>query len=355
MKKSIFKRIAASAAAMALALAGVVALGGKTVKAQDLAASPAGENITENVLASMLEGEKSLNAWDSQWVQCYEGDLASWIEESNTYFKVTLKNVGKYTGDDGSETALENVFADWGDVSGWLKYLIVNEVNCFPAQGATSDTAYVYVPMSDFELNEYNGIGFNIQAGHIAMTVSAVEIVEEVENQSEDSYYVAGDSGLCGKNWDPAGSLMEKKADGTYSVTYTGIAAGKYEFKVVLNGDWGTEYNLEGNASLGGGNASVEVTEDNSTVVVSFDGEKAYVAVNPVDEPVESDPEESDPAETDPAESDPAETDPAEKDPATDVPSGDSASSILLAVLVLAGVAGAAAITVSRKAKAYEK
>ena len=96
-----------------------------------------------------------------------------------------------------------------------------------------------------------------------------------------DTYNVAGAAGLCGAEWDPSQNQMTDNGDGTYSLTFNGIAAGTYEFKAVLNGAWGTEYNLEGDASSGGGNASVTVDADNSTVVVSFDGEKALVAVNP--------------------------------------------------------------------------
>lgn len=96
-----------------------------------------------------------------------------------------------------------------------------------------------------------------------------------------DTYNVAGQSDLCGSDWDPAGNQMTDNGDGTWSYTFTGVAKGTYEFKVVLNGEWGTEYNLEGNAAFGAPNASVTVDEDDSTVVVSFDGEKALVAVNP--------------------------------------------------------------------------
>lgn len=95
-----------------------------------------------------------------------------------------------------------------------------------------------------------------------------------------DTYNVAGAAGLCGVDWDPAQNQMKDNGDGTYSCTFTGIKKGTYEFKVVLNGTWGTEYNLEGNAAFGASNASVTVDKDDSTVVVSFDGEKASVAVN---------------------------------------------------------------------------
>lgn len=96
-----------------------------------------------------------------------------------------------------------------------------------------------------------------------------------------DTYNVAGAEGLCGVDWKPDQNQMKANGDGTYSCTFTGIKKGTYEFKVVTNGDWGKDYNLEGDASLGGSNAKVTVDNDNSTVVVSFDGTKASVKVNP--------------------------------------------------------------------------
>lgn len=97
-----------------------------------------------------------------------------------------------------------------------------------------------------------------------------------------DTYNVAGAPELCGDNWDPAKNQMTANGDGTYSCTFTGIKEGTYEFKVATNGAWNNgEYNLEGDASSGGSNAKVTVDKDNSTVVISFDGTKASVVVNP--------------------------------------------------------------------------
>ena len=95
-----------------------------------------------------------------------------------------------------------------------------------------------------------------------------------------DTYNVAGAEGLCGANWDPAENQMTQGADGVWTKEFTNIAAGTYEFKIATNGAWDNgEYNLEGDASSGGSNASVTVDKDGSTVVVSFDGEKASVEV----------------------------------------------------------------------------
>ena len=100
--------------------------------------------------------------------------------------------------------------------------------------------------------------------------------------KADDFYVVAGSDTLLGSNWNPADMnnlLVRDPITGIYSKTYTNVAAGTYEFKVVLNGAWGTEYNLEGNASSGGGNAKAVVVEDGSTVIIGFDGEKALLQI----------------------------------------------------------------------------
>lgn len=101
---------------------------------------------------------------------------------------------------------------------------------------------------------------------------------EATADEPAKFYTVAGAEGLCGVNWDPAQNVMTDDGDGTWSITFTGIAAGTYEFKVVENGAWGNpDFNLEGNAANGGANAKVEVLVDNATVIIGFDGEKAIV------------------------------------------------------------------------------
>ena len=95
----------------------------------------------------------------------------------------------------------------------------------------------------------------------------------------EATYNVAGAEGLCGVNWDPSANQMEKDGD-VWVKEFKDVKAGTYEFKVATNGAWDNgEYNLEGDASSGGSNASVTVEKDGSTVIVKFNGEKASVEV----------------------------------------------------------------------------
>lgn len=57
---------------------------------------------------------------------------------------------------------------------------------------------------------------------------------------TETTYTVAGTSSLCGSEWDPADATNDLSLgeDGTYSITYTNVAAGEHKFKVVKNHSW---------------------------------------------------------------------------------------------------------------------
>ena len=87
-------------------------------------------------------------------------------------------------------------------------------------------------------------------------------------------HVVAGMPELCnGVNWDPASplNLMTLGDDGVYSITYTNVPAATYGFKVTTNGAWDVaDFNLVGDAKFGGPDAKITVTEDNSTVLITF-------------------------------------------------------------------------------------
>jgi hypothetical protein len=58
-------------------------------------------------------------------------------------------------------------------------------------------------------------------------------------------YTVAGEAGLCGAAWDPSQNPMTYIGDSTYSITFTNIAAGTYEFKVT-DGSWANSWGSNG-------------------------------------------------------------------------------------------------------------
>lgn len=194
-----------------------------------------------------------------------------------------------YSGSDMIAIMLAYVGSDWG----WhfeytdASYSADETYNVgIPAGG------YHMVQIAPISAKDQDGTAASDQTGSVCWQYDFKNVKATIgEEETTNTYNVAGAAGLCGADWAPDQNQMTDNGDGTWSISFKNIAAGRYEFKVVLNGTWETEYNLEGNASLGGGNASVEVAEDNSTVVVTFDGEKASVAVNPK-EPEEPSPEE---------------------------------------------------------------
>lgn len=81
-------------------------------------------------------------------------------------------------------------------------------------------------------------------------------------------YFVAGDAALCGVDWvaDAPQNQMSVQPDGSYSKTYTGVAAGSYELKVT-GGSWDHCWGAY-DSDL---NYVVTVSYDYSTVEVCFD------------------------------------------------------------------------------------
>ncbi|MDP4119540.1 MAG: hypothetical protein Q8876_00575 [Bacillota bacterium] len=112
-------------------------------------------------------------------------------------------------------------------------------------------------------------------------------------------YTVAGAQGLCeasdptSTGWKPAdaaNNMATIDASSLYASyvpadqivkVFTNVAAGSYDFKITTNNAWDNgEYNLTGDASFGGANATVVVANTGDTVVIGFDGTKAYIDYN---------------------------------------------------------------------------
>ena len=135
---------------------------------------------------------------------------------------------------------------------------------------------------------------------------------------------VAGAEGLTGADWSTTENAMTDNGDGTYTITFEGIAAGEYGFKVVKGDSWGDAYNLDGAANGMGDDAKVTVEKDGSSVTITFDGEKAAVTV----------------------------AEGTADAPADDTPAGDSTA--VMGYVVAAVVALAAVVTVISKKRSVE-
>ena len=105
----------------------------------------------------------------------------------------------------------------------------------------------------------------------VAQKVSSVTDPEDAKlTDIEHVYRVAGSSDLCGSNWEPDddANLMTETAEGSgiYTKTYTGVAFGTYIYKITEDG--GTVW--YGAGEDGDDNVTLDVEEDNATVVITF-------------------------------------------------------------------------------------
>ena len=75
-------------------------------------------------------------------------------------------------------------------------------------------------------------------------------------------YYVAGDAGLCGENWNTSADPMTYN-NGIREITFENVAAGTYGFKIVANSDWNPQWPTS--------NYNLTVAKDNSKVTITFD------------------------------------------------------------------------------------
>ena len=177
------KKLLAAATSAALALT-TMAIAPLTASAESFDAAPSG---TETILGSMTLDSAavpySLDSYKSIWVQNYDSDLASWVADSDAYLKVSVSNVSDYTNDSGS-TPFNDVIT-W-DIKGWFQFMCVDSKWYFPSGSVSAASSTVYVPMTKFSLNEYNGIGFNIQAGHVGYTITSADIVKISDSGSSD-------------------------------------------------------------------------------------------------------------------------------------------------------------------------
>lgn len=83
-------------------------------------------------------------------------------------------------------------------------------------------------------------------------------------------FTVAGEAGLCGTEWDASNTAndMTKNASEKYEKRYTGVSSGTYQYKIVSYHAWTYSWS---NGSGSDGNSKIEVSDDNSTVIVTFD------------------------------------------------------------------------------------
>lgn len=89
-----------------------------------------------------------------------------------------------------------------------------------------------------------------------------------------DFAYVAGQSALCGDDWNPSSNPMSLVSDTVFECTFENVAAGAYMFKIT-NGTWDQNWGGDGPD----GNYIVKVAEAGN-VVIQFDTSTGTISVS---------------------------------------------------------------------------
>jgi hypothetical protein len=89
------------------------------------------------------------------------------------------------------------------------------------------------------------------------------------------AYYIAGDF----NGWNAAGNLMTDNLDGTYSVSLSGIGAGRHEFKVT-QGDWSWNYPGPNSWLYADASGNIAITFNTNTVSDGWSPNQYRIGLN---------------------------------------------------------------------------
>ena len=198
--------------------------------------------------------------------------------QSDGTYKITYTGVAKsdlYTVKVAEDHAWDNAFCDvLGDSMSNIEFSVPED----------DSTVEIILTIQGTKEKEIGGVLTTVNDGYVTVLVNGAAAPGKVLPEVTE-HYVAGMPELCnGVTWNQAApeNKMTANADGSYEITFEGIAASEtpYEFKVTTNGAWEPAYGYDGLIGPGGSNVQLLITEDNSTVKIVLTADlyvQAYV------------------------------------------------------------------------------
>ena len=186
--------------------------------------------------------------------------------QSDGTYKITYTGVAKsdlYTVKVAEDHAWDNAFCDvLGDSMSNIEFSV-------PEDGSTVE---IILTLQGTKEKEVGGVLTTVNDGFVKVLVNGAAAPGKVVPEVTE-HYVAGVPELCnGISWNQAApeNKMTANADGSYEITFTGIAASEtpYGFKVTTNGAWEPAYGYDGLIVPGGADAQLLITKADSTVKI---------------------------------------------------------------------------------------
>lgn len=208
-------------------------------------------------------------AWDESGIATLNAPYALTVENGSATATVTFEAGSKLIGyifrwnEWTNKDVAYNQFIDVSDV-------LCGTIHVYITAGVATQPDESTVPTLD-ELIEANVVKLDD------------DVVREGGKDDEDAnkplsdYIVAGSSGLCGSEWNPAdeNNRMYDNGDGTYTITFKNVAIGNYEFKIT-KGSWAENWGIGG---ANGGNVSIDM-EAVGDVTITFNASTLSIEVN---------------------------------------------------------------------------
>lgn len=222
----------------------------------------------------------SVSAEDTTHTYTAVGDAAFLSEKWNpaaTADDLTLQSDGTYkityTGVAKSDLYTVKVAEDHAWDNSFGKALGDNNNIEFSVPEDDSTVEIILTLQGTKDLTDADGnVTATVNDGFVVILVNGAAAPDKVLPDVTE-HYVAGMPELCnGITWSEKApeNKMTANADGSYEITFEGIAASEtpYEFKVTTNGAWEPAYGYDGLIGPGGSNVQLMITEDNATVKV---------------------------------------------------------------------------------------
>lgn len=248
-----------------------------------------------SVIFCRMNPADTTNSWDTKWNQTSDQTVPT---DDKVVYVVSGwdKGAGQWITYGGEVEPTETAYYLVGSMNGWAAAdsckMTKNDDGTYSISMALTAGDYEYKitdsdgnwspdPNMTLTVNTDCTVTFTLTLGAdlASSTVTATgsgvgegEVEEPVPVVYD--YYVAGGAGLCGAEWDPAQNQMTKGEDGLYTITFTDVAAGTYEYKVTT-GSWETpSYGYDGN------NCSVTTEAWLSNVTITFNEETTEITAS---------------------------------------------------------------------------
>lgn len=225
-----------------------------------------------------IEGVYAVGNGDGTWLNGVNWDPADdanrMTEISDGVYEITFEDVEVFDNYQVKFVTNGSWADNWGGV--YIGSGVVSDAVYNSSDNITIEVPYELADVTlKLDLTKFN---YDTKSG-AKFTVTVVDANAQPEPDEpvvENTYIIAGSTGLCGSDWDPADTANKMSlVDGKYTKTYSNVAKGSYSFKVT-DGSWSNSWGKDGGEQNFAFNVTaacdVTITFNESTKAITVTG-----------------------------------------------------------------------------------